>query len=87
MRTFSCIVGNENCTLQQNSELLLDTKYYVARLKLVSLKTVEKIDKWKVSTPNVNVGAVIYNYDGEFRSIEQLERQMSIWQAEIQVQH
>lgn len=71
--------------LQQKDELLLDTKYYVARLKLVSLKTVEKINEWKASTLNVNVGAVVYNYDGEFCSIEQLKRQMSIWQAEIQV--
>uniref|UniRef100_A0A915PQ78 Uncharacterized protein n=1 Tax=Setaria digitata TaxID=48799 RepID=A0A915PQ78_9BILA len=34
---------------------------------------------------NGNVGAVIYIYDGEFRSLEQLKRQMFTWQAEIQV--
>ncbi|CAG9530087.1 unnamed protein product [Cercopithifilaria johnstoni] len=79
------LLRNENSMLQQKNELLLDTKYYVARLKVISLKTVEKIKEWKLSTPNVNVGAVIYNYDGEFRSIEQLKRQMSIWRAEIQV--
>uniref|UniRef100_A0A0R3RGW0 BZIP domain-containing protein n=1 Tax=Elaeophora elaphi TaxID=1147741 RepID=A0A0R3RGW0_9BILA len=79
------LLGSENSVLQEKNELLLDTKYYVARLKLVSLKTVEKIDEWKVSTPNTNIGAIVYNYDGEFRSIEQLKRQMSIWQAEIQV--
>lgn len=79
------LLENDKSMLQERNELLLDTKYYVARLKLVSLKTIEKIDGWKVSTLDVNVGAVIYNYDGEFRSMEQLKRQMSIWRAEIQV--
>ncbi|KAL3997793.1 hypothetical protein ACH3XW_12370 [Acanthocheilonema viteae] len=79
------LLGNENSILQQKNELLVDTKYYVACLKLESLKTIEMINEWKLSTPNVNVGAVIYNYDGEFRSIERLKQHMSIWQAEIQV--
>uniref|UniRef100_A0AAF5Q2B7 BZIP domain-containing protein n=1 Tax=Wuchereria bancrofti TaxID=6293 RepID=A0AAF5Q2B7_WUCBA len=79
------LLGNENSTLKRKNELLLDTKYYVARLKLVSLKTVEKINEWKASTRNVNVGAIVYNYDGEFRSMEQLKQQMSTWRAEIQV--
>ncbi|EFO23991.2 hypothetical protein LOAG_04495 [Loa loa] len=79
------LLEKENSMLQQKNELLLDTKYYVARLKLVSLKTVEKINEWKASTLNINVGAVVYYYDGEFRSIEQLKRQMSTWRAEIQV--
>ncbi|VDK75225.1 unnamed protein product [Onchocerca ochengi] len=79
------LLANENSVSQQKNELLLDTKYYVTRLKLISLKTVEKINEWKASTLNVNVGAIIYNYDGEFCSMEQLKQQISTWQAEIQV--
>lgn len=71
--------------LQQRNELLLDTKYYVVRLKLVSLKTVEMINEWRTSSVNVNVGAVLYKYDGEFSSMELLQQQTSTWKAEIQV--
>lgn len=66
-------------------ELLLDTKYYTACVKLVSLKTVDEVHKWSVSTENVNVGAVIYSYEGEFRSLQQLKAQMLAWRAEVQV--
>ncbi|KAM3722119.1 ATP-dependent helicase/nuclease subunit [Dirofilaria immitis] len=79
------LLANENSVSKQKNELLLDTKYYVARLKLISLKTVEAISEWKASASNLNVGAVIYNYDGEFCSMEKLKQQMSIWQTEIQV--
>ncbi|VDK73437.1 unnamed protein product [Litomosoides sigmodontis] len=79
------LLENGSSMSRGSSELWLDTKYYTACLKVISLKTVEKINEWKLSTSNVDAGAVIYNYDGDFRSIEQLKLQMSIWQAEIQV--
>lgn len=78
------LLGGESKENAQNGLLVLDTKYYTARICLILLKNVEEAECWN-GFSNLNINAAIYRFDGDFENLKRFVELMKQHITEIQV--